>query len=258
MARNEEKQYGRLNRLWIQKEKEEGRIKDVHSRPKLSTLNSVNAVRKWMPSIKDEIEYYLQQSQLSHYPERKIAEFKLHIEELEREYKRFLNKLRALDPSHKHHPWTPRAYAKRRLDTPDAPDEKRLCTLDPAVLTSQTDIVQEEQHCSASVQPPSEHRANVDLPNQDQPLAFDRTKLSVAVAGCRGPLVGTQQPESLSQVLFSGLPNLHSSPLVQARAALRVSTEETEKKEKEKAASVAKSMDDVLGLGCYSSSDEDS
>ncbi|XP_076134083.1 uncharacterized protein LOC143116692 isoform X3 [Alosa pseudoharengus] len=123
MARNEEKQYGRLNRLWIQKEKEEGRIKDVHSRPKLSTLNSVNAVRKWMPSIKDEIEYYLQQSQLSHYPERKIAEFKLHIEELEREYKRFLNKLRALDPSHKHHPWTPRAYAKRRLDTPDAPDD---------------------------------------------------------------------------------------------------------------------------------------
>lgn len=65
---------------------------------------------------------FVQQSQLSHYPERKIAEFKLHIEELEREYKRFLNKLRALDPSYKHHPWTPRAYTKRRGDFPDAPD----------------------------------------------------------------------------------------------------------------------------------------
>lgn len=64
----------------------------------------------------------MQQSQLSHYPERKIAEFKLHIEALEREYKRFLNKLRALNPSDKHHPWKPRAYAKRRQDFPDTPD----------------------------------------------------------------------------------------------------------------------------------------
>ncbi|XP_062412752.1 uncharacterized protein si:dkey-86e18.1 [Sardina pilchardus] len=246
MARNEEKQYGRLNRLWIQKQREEGRIKDVQRRPKLSTLNSVTAVRKWMPNIKDEIEYYLQQSQLSHYPERKIAEFKLHIEELEREYKRFLNKLRALDPSHKHHPWTPRAYAKRRQDAPDAPYEKRLRTLGPAVLTSQTDVGEEEQCCSASVQPPPERRANVDLPDQDQPLAFDRTKLSVVVAGCRGPLVGTQQTESLAQLLFSGLPNLHSSPLAQARAAQRLSTEETGKTEKEKTSSETKRAEDVL------------
>ena len=57
-----------------------------------------------------------QQSQLSHYPERKIAEFQFCIEGLEKEYKRFLSKLRALDPSCKHQPWTPRAYAKRRGD----------------------------------------------------------------------------------------------------------------------------------------------
>ncbi len=58
----------------------------------------------------------LQQSQLSHYPERKINEFRQHIEELETEYKRFLKKLRSLDPTCKHKPWEPRAYAKRRQD----------------------------------------------------------------------------------------------------------------------------------------------
>ncbi len=39
----------------------------------------------------------LQQSQLSHYPERKIDDFRQHIEKLETEYKRFLKKLRSLD-----------------------------------------------------------------------------------------------------------------------------------------------------------------
>ncbi|KAF5900561.1 ankyrin-3-like, partial [Clarias magur] len=96
----------------------EGRIKDVHeSRPKLATLNSVAAVKKWIPSIKKEIEYYLQQSQLSHYPERKIAEFQQRIEQLEKEYKAYLNKLHLLDPSCKHQPWTPRAYTKKRPDS---------------------------------------------------------------------------------------------------------------------------------------------
>ncbi|XP_076578485.1 uncharacterized protein LOC143314975 isoform X3 [Chaetodon auriga] len=127
MARNEEKQQGTLNRLWLQKEREEGRLKDVHERrPKLSTLNTASSVKKWIPSIKNEIEYYLQQSQLSHYPERKIAEFQLHIEALEKEYKSFISKLRALDPSCKHKPWTPRAYCKRRADTQDSPIDGRI------------------------------------------------------------------------------------------------------------------------------------
>lgn len=123
-----------------------------------STLNSASSVKKWIPSIKNEIEYYLQvsqmslwilvgtflasngletwpsasicwhqlflfpcqQSQLTHYPERKIAEFQLHIDALEKEYKRFIAKLRVLDPSCKHKPWTPRAYSKRRADTLDS------------------------------------------------------------------------------------------------------------------------------------------
>jgi len=116
-----------------------------------STLNSAASLKKWIPSIKNEIEYYLQvrlspldfteivsvesyyskmsvfglfplqQSQLSHYPERKIAEFQLHMEALEREYKRFIAKLRAVDPGCKHKPWTPRAYCRRRADTRESP-----------------------------------------------------------------------------------------------------------------------------------------
>lgn len=62
---------------------------------------------------------FCQQSQLTHYPERKIAEFQLQIEALEKEYKRFVAKLRVLDPSCKHRPWTPRSYSKRRADTQD-------------------------------------------------------------------------------------------------------------------------------------------
>ena len=61
-----------------------------------------------------------QQSQLIHYPERKIAEFQFCIKELENEYKRFIVKLRALDPTCKHKPWTPRAYSRRRADTQDS------------------------------------------------------------------------------------------------------------------------------------------
>lgn len=60
---------------------------------------------------------FCQQSQLTHYPERKIAEFQLKIESLEKEYKRFIAKLRVLDPSCKQKPWTPRSYSKRRADT---------------------------------------------------------------------------------------------------------------------------------------------
>lgn len=61
-----------------------------------------------------------QQSQLSHYPERKITEFQQNIDALEKEYKKFIAKLRVLDPSCKHKPWTPRPYCKRRGDSQEA------------------------------------------------------------------------------------------------------------------------------------------
>ncbi|XP_029906227.1 uncharacterized protein LOC115358399 [Myripristis murdjan] len=313
MARNEEKQQGRLNRLWLQREREEGRIKDVHERrPKLSTLNSASSVKKWIPSIKSEIEYYLEQSQLSHYPERKIAEFQLCIEALEREYKSFITKLRVLDPSCKHKPWTPRAYAKRRADTQDSQSivkKPRSCeshdtsgpvsgaqTASVSTWTgsSKTSADERQEHLSQSESRnpvPTEPDLDSSGPvcaDQDQPLAFDHTRLAVAVAGFRGPSTqpSSSHTQSLARVLQSSLPNLCNSPL---RQHCSTQNKDTAGVREDKAAiglfigqkgslpdqrsgfgaaeripersSTTGTMDrrteDVLGLGCYSSSDEE-
>ncbi|XP_008405556.1 uncharacterized protein LOC103463759 isoform X1 [Poecilia reticulata] len=231
MARNEEKQQGRLNRLWLQKEREEGRLKDVNKRrPKLSTLNSAPSVKKWIPSIKSEIEYYLQQSQLPHYPERKIAEFQLHIEALEKEYKSFLRKLRALDPSCKHKPWTPRAYSKRRGETQDPPNAGKNPRLNELYdegsqkSRGESDSASDSPGCFRSLATAatcsfSDTRLHSLVPTsavsdessvQDQPLSFDQTRLAVAAAAFRGPALrqSSTQTQNLARMLQSGLPNL--------------------------------------------------
>ncbi|XP_028817796.1 uncharacterized protein LOC114769176 isoform X1 [Denticeps clupeoides] len=254
MARNAEKQLGKLNRLWLQKEREDGRIKDARPRPKLSSLNSSAAVKRWIPSIKSDMEYYLQQSQLSHYPERKIAEFQQHIEELEKEYKRFVRKLRTLDPSCKHHPWTPRAYSRlRQGGASRCPSGGRGCSPTPykvQIQYDEIDLSSTEERREVGVnrdlgspqadvaQPPEPDGVRLpDLPGQDQPLTFDQTRLSVAVAASRRP-AALRQTDSLAQVLFTGLPNL------QTRRSSQASRTEPAPR-------------DVLGLSCYSSSDEE-
>ncbi|KAA0708824.1 hypothetical protein E1301_Tti018460 [Triplophysa tibetana] len=271
MARNEEKQLGKLNRLWLQKEKEEGRIKDVQvPRPKLATLNSVEAVKKWIPRIKKEIEYYLQicielfipisqQSQLSHYPERKIDEFHQHIEGLQREYKRYLNKLRFLDPTCKTTPWKPRLYTRRRQEPHNSQNtSKRACHNSLSSLSRSEDF-NGNTNPDATEQPTS--HANVlpalstpittqdsDLPGQDLPLCFDQTRLGVAVASSRVALVGQKQDTGrLTRVLLSGLPNLQSLPLARKIA--------TEKQKPSNAESPCNK--NILGLGCYSSSSDE-
>ncbi|KAM9357654.1 uncharacterized protein ABDE67_003142 [Symphorus nematophorus] len=308
MARNEEKQQGRLNRLWLQKEREEGRLKNVHERrPKLSTLNSASSVKKWIPSIKNEIEYYLQQSQLSHYPERKIAEFQLHIEALEREYKSFISKLRVLDPSCKHKPWTPRAYCKRRADTQDSPSIVSVTAKTPQPCEShdsssqwsggESDLADSWTGChkTSERQGPlsrSETRFQPPVPtnqisetseavcaDQDQPLSFDHTKLAVAAAAFRGASVqrGASQTQSLTRVLQSGLPNLSNASLRQTqsrdtesddgavagqKSAIQDCKSEYEAAERTTGKSsnggtTEERTGHVLGLDCYSSSDED-
>uniref|UniRef100_A0A3Q3Q7C1 Uncharacterized protein n=1 Tax=Monopterus albus TaxID=43700 RepID=A0A3Q3Q7C1_MONAL len=238
MARNEEKLHGRLNRLWLQKEREEGRLKDVHERrPKLATLNSASAVKKWIPRIKNEIEYYLQQSQLSHYPERKIAEFKLHIEALEKEYKSFTAKLRVLDPLCQHKPWTPRAYCKRRAETQNSPYMGQCvkCYIVNVQMLKWTS----QAVCA----------------DQDQPLSFDHTRLAVATAAFRGTSVQLKSSptQSLAMVLQSGLPNLSSAPTGQT---FSLHTERVPKKSSD-TNTTEERTGHVLGLDCYSSSDED-
>ncbi|XP_058612503.1 uncharacterized protein si:dkey-86e18.1 isoform X2 [Onychostoma macrolepis] len=265
MARNEEKQFGKLNRLWLQKEREEGRIKDVNvSRPKLATLNSVAAVKKWMPSIKKEIEYYLQ-SQLSHYPERKIDEFRLHIEELETEYKRFLKKLRSLDPTCKHKPWEPRAYAKRRQDpVSNQNTSKKLCLYSPSGPCREEEDVNEDNnpeeagnHISRSniqelrtPSAPATTQAS-DPPDQDLPLCFDQSRLAVAVASSRVALAAQQQDTgTLTRVLLTGLPNLHCLPLAQTAAKEATCQPPS-------AETAQSKTEHLLGLGCYSSSSDE-
>lgn len=261
MARNEEKQLGKLNRLWLQKEREEGRIKDVHvSRPKLATLNSVAAVKKWIPSIKKEIEYYLQQSQLSHYPERKIDEFHQHIEDLQREYKRYLKKLRSLDPTCKHTPWEPRSYTKKRQEPINNENScKRTCINGPSTVSrAEEDVTGDTNPEAGGTQKALTTSPSTlittqpsDPPDQDLPLCFDQTRLGIAVASSRVPLPGQQQDTGrLTRVLLTGLPNLHSLPLAQTAAA-----EKTH--QSSDAESAQRKTEHVLGLGCYSSSSDE-
>ncbi|XP_066532141.1 uncharacterized protein si:dkey-86e18.1 [Hoplias malabaricus] len=249
MARNEEKQLGKLNRLWLQKEREEGRLKDINQpRPKLATLNSVAAVKKWIPSIKKEIQYYLQQSQLSHYPERKIVEFQQQIEQLEREYKRYVNKLRTLDPTCKHKPWTPRAYTKRRQDVDSSPcNAKRLCIPDHG---SEANREEEATATTSYVEDLLKSTPASDLPDQDLPLSFNHSRLAVA-GSWRAPSGQLQDSNTLACVLRSGLPNLHSFT-TPAAGPQNIETDQTSSTEL-----TQKKTEHVLGLGCYSSSDDE-
>ncbi|XP_047444325.1 uncharacterized protein si:dkey-86e18.1 [Mugil cephalus] len=298
MARNEEKQQGRLNRLWLEKEREEGRLKDVHvRRPKLSTLNSAVSVKKWIPSIKNEIEYYLQQSQLSHYPERKIAEFQLQIQALEKEYKSFIYKLRVLDPACKDKPWTPRAYRKRRADIQDFESiAKNPRPAESGGGSSQegggarsltgcfrSSAAGEERLRSVGPTNPASKTSEAVCEVQDQPLSFDRTRLAVATAAFRGPSVQLSSSQTLARLLQSGLPNLNNCPSRQTVASQSRNTENNEVALKHldvgQKCSVQENKSDceatqiptkssntgtteeraghVLGLDCYSSSDED-
>ncbi|XP_064606797.1 uncharacterized protein LOC135471476 [Liolophura sinensis] len=123
MARNEEKQVTRLNRLLLQQQREEEEKKNP-KRPKLNTLNSIADIQKWLPSLKKDIDFYLMQSQVPCYPARKIEEFSHEIDRLKREYQAFVRKLRQLDPSVKTIPWTERGYSarKRPVDSTVADD----------------------------------------------------------------------------------------------------------------------------------------
>uniref|UniRef100_A0A671Q3W4 Si:dkey-86e18.1 n=1 Tax=Sinocyclocheilus anshuiensis TaxID=1608454 RepID=A0A671Q3W4_9TELE len=239
MARNEEKQFEKLNLLWLQKEREEGRIKDVHvSRPKLATLNSVAAVKKWMPSIKKEIEYYLQSLIIL-----KIDEFCQHIEELETKYKRFLKKLCSLDPTCKHKHWETRAYAKRRQDP--VSNQNTLHQEEAGNRISRTNIQELRTPSAAATTQAS------NPPDQDLPLCFGQSRLAVAVASSHVALAGQQQDTgTLTRVLLTGLPNLHSLPL--AQTAAKEATRQSPSAE-----TAQSKTEHLLGLGCYSSSSDE-
>lgn len=111
MARNEEKQLGRLNRLLLKHQKDEQEKKNP-KRPRLDVINSADDIKQWLPNIKKDIDFCLKQSQVPCYPESKIKEFNQKIDHLQGEYKAFVRKLRKLDPNIKETPWTERSYKK--------------------------------------------------------------------------------------------------------------------------------------------------
>ncbi|XP_063440987.1 uncharacterized protein LOC134721728 isoform X2 [Mytilus trossulus] len=85
----------------------------------MDEINTAEDIRYWIPSIKDDIDFCLKQSQVPCYPEAKIKEFNLKIDHLQRQYKAFVWKLRKLDPGVKQIPWIERGYTtgqKRKLD----------------------------------------------------------------------------------------------------------------------------------------------
>lgn len=101
--------------------------------------------------------------------------------------------------------------------------------------------------------------------DQDQPLSFDNTRLAVATAAFRGPLAhrGSSQMQNLARVLQSSLPNLSDSSLKQtfsAQSKDRGAEDEAEETIPGKPSSTATTEErtgHVLGLDCYSSSDEE-
>eukprot|EP01127_Copromyxa_protea_P011105 TRINITY_DN2772_c0_g1_i1.p1 TRINITY_DN2772_c0_g1~~TRINITY_DN2772_c0_g1_i1.p1 ORF type:complete len:133 (+),score=22.19 TRINITY_DN2772_c0_g1_i1:23-421(+) len=114
MARNSEKNLAGLNRLWL---KEQADKNKKASRPPLGSLKTAAEVRRWIPSIKAEIELCLRHlSGVRNYPEYKIKEFQQRLERLENEHKLFCAKCQKLDPVRASiaEPGKPHAYISKR------------------------------------------------------------------------------------------------------------------------------------------------
>ncbi|XP_041357939.1 uncharacterized protein LOC121374885 isoform X2 [Gigantopelta aegis] len=122
MARNEEKQLARLNRFYLQKDKEAQQKKNP-PRPRLETLNTSAEIQKWLPSIKRDLNFYIKQSEVTCYPQSKIDQFSRKINGLKWEYRAFVRKLRELNPGLEVTPWTDRPYAgHKRKAEPESSD----------------------------------------------------------------------------------------------------------------------------------------
>ncbi|XP_043941462.1 uncharacterized protein LOC122813283 isoform X1 [Protopterus annectens] len=277
MARNHEKQYGKLNRLWLQKQKDDGLITDLHNRPRLSALNSAAEIKKWIPNIKNEIEYYLEQSQLLHYSERKIQEFQVYIEKLRKEYRRYLWKLRQLDPLYKEHPWKPRGYTRKRqtvqtmkahnesekvssmklIHTPVLSAESREAELSSEGEDYGDRDIKHDQH----LKPETMNSAavysfcNLDPDVQDQPLSFNHERMPptyVTLTHATPNTASVGPADKMTEVLLSKLPNLqHFSN----RTATESSTiPEVQNKQ---FSYLKQTGQNILGLECYSSEEEE-
>ncbi|KAH3766229.1 hypothetical protein Pelo_1903 [Pelomyxa schiedti] len=91
-----------------------------------SSLHSASAVRRWIPSIKAEISFCVDQlSGIRPYPQYKIDEFEERLAHLEGEYKRFAG---ALDPTAPYLPGAPHAYVRKRTLNKENPSGTVECS----------------------------------------------------------------------------------------------------------------------------------
>jgi hypothetical protein len=80
-----------------------------------SRLHTAAEIRQWIPSIKKEIDFCLRHlSGIRNYPDYKIKEFQERLAALETEYKRFVAKCKALDPTMPGVPGDPHPYISKR------------------------------------------------------------------------------------------------------------------------------------------------
>ncbi|CAL1293070.1 unnamed protein product [Larinioides sclopetarius] len=144
MARNHEKHYGKLNRLILWKEKEEYEKKHP-SRPRLDVLDTPEEIKKWIPSIKSDLEFYLKKSQVICYSDEHIEECKVKVNNLEKEYKAFVRKLAKLTPGKLDAvPWTNRPYKRKNNDfTEDLCPKKEFLPISTPILDQEKQPVQE-------------------------------------------------------------------------------------------------------------------
>jgi len=114
MARNEEKNYTILNRLYLENQAKLSKDKQPE-RPNLNTLNTASEVKRWIPSIKWEINFCLHHlSGIRNYPDYKIREFQERLDQLKIEYKRWVKRTLELDPDTIGVPGNPHIYHSKR------------------------------------------------------------------------------------------------------------------------------------------------
>ncbi|RDD38006.1 hypothetical protein TrispH2_010625 [Trichoplax sp. H2] len=171
MARNKEKQFSKLNRFLLAKQIEDDEAQGERliskQRPPLRTLKTAEDVKKWIPSIKRELDYYLQQiSGVRNYPEVKIKEFREKVDNLEIEHKRFIKKVYQLEPQTIDEPWKPRAYrSKKRLCEQPQGDQLQIKKVHLPLLEKEKQLSSARTNCEGEMI--SQH---IPTNFQDQPL----------------------------------------------------------------------------------------
>ncbi|GAB6030511.1 hypothetical protein CHUAL_007373 [Chamberlinius hualienensis] len=171
MARNKEKQYGKLNRLYLQQEQEVLQLRNP-KRPRLSTLTTADEIKQWLPSIKRDIDFNLKQTEVICYSEDKVSELRNEVDRLENEYKQFIRKMKQLDSSIEDIPWTERPYKSKKRKATDYVDLESSLSKEQLAFID-TPILNRSANQPQPVLLNGEICNNLRIEGDDQPLVFN-------------------------------------------------------------------------------------